>query len=164
MYRKSITFVDFDGRERTEDFYFNLTEAEILEWMSTNNESTMDQVLEHMAKKMNAKGVMTATKDLIERAYGEKSLDGRRFIKTAEVKANFMETNAYSVLFMELVTDAKKASEFFNAIIPKGLAENVDKLLEANPNASPEEIRAMIEAQQAANNGDKVTPLNPSTK
>ena len=111
MFVKTITYQDFLGNERTEDFYFNLTEAEIIEWLSTNAEYTLDKVIENMRQKMNVKGILDATKELIYKAYGEVSLDGRRFNKSKEVKDNFMETNAYSVLFMELATDAKKAVE-----------------------------------------------------
>lgn len=155
MYCKKITFTDFDGNVRTEEHYFNLTEAEIIEWLSTNAEYTLDKVIENMSKKMNVKGILEATRELIYRAYGEKSLDGRRFIKTPEVKANFMETNAYSVLFMELATDAQKCADFFNSIIPKHLSENVDKLMKEHPGATPEELREMINKQES-----KVVPLN----
>lgn len=140
MYIKKITYSDFLGNERTEDFHFNLTEAEIIEWLSTNAEYTLDKVIDNMRKKMNVKGILEATKDLIYMAYGEVSLDGRRFIKSKEVKDAFMETNAYSVLFMELATDATKAAEFFNSIIPKDLAEKVNKLYDDNPDATPEEL------------------------
>lgn len=144
MYKKTMTYEDFLGQTRTEDFYFNLTKAEIIEWLSTNADYTLDQVIEHMSKKMDVKGLMEATKQLIYMAYGEISLDGRRFAKNKEVKDNFMETNAYSDLFMELATDAKAAAEFFNGIIPKDLAEEVDKLTKEHPDATPEELRALV--------------------
>lgn len=152
MYRKEITYTDFDGKVRTEEYYFNLTEAEIVEWMSTNAEYTLDKVLENMAKKMNVKGIMEATRELIYRAYGEKSLDGRRFIKTPEVKANFMETNAYSVLFMELATSGEAAANFFNAVIPADLSKSVNKLMEAHPGATPEEIREIMAEEAKKSN------------
>ena len=160
MFVKTITYQDFLGNERTEEFYFNLTEAEIIEWLSTNAEYTLDQVIENMRKKMNVKGILEATKQLIYKAYGELSLDGRRFIKSEEVKNNFMETNAYSVLFMELATDASKAAEFFNSIIPKDLAASVNKLYEDNPNATPEEL---IEIAKGGTSGNKVTQIAGSS-
>ena len=140
MFIKKITYKDFLGTERTEDFYFNLTEAEIIEWLSTSEEYTLDKVIENMAKKMNVKGIVESAKELIYRAYGELSLDGRRFIKSKEVKDNFMETNAYSVLFMEIATDGKKAAEFFNAIIPDELSASINKLMKENPDATPEQL------------------------
>ena len=147
MLKKTVTYVDYDGNKRTEDFYFNLTEAEIIEWLSTNAEYTLDKVIDNMRKKMNVKGILEASKELIYKAYGEISLDGRRFNKSKEVKDAFMETNAYSVLFMELATDAKKAAEFFNSIIPKDLAEQVNKLYEENPDATPEELVSIANKQ-----------------
>ena len=156
MYVKSITYTDFLGNERTEDFYFNLTEAEIIEWLSTNAEYTLDKVIENMRQKMNVKGILEATKELIYKAYGEVSLDGRRFNKSKEVKDNFMETNAYSVLFMELATDGKKAAEFFNSIIPKDLAKSVNKLYDENPNATPEELVEIAKNKQLESS---VTPV-----
>lgn len=160
MFVKTITYQDFMGNERIEDFYFNLTEAEIIEWLSTNAEYTLDQVIDNMRKKMNVKGILEATKQLIYKAYGEVSLDGRRFIKSEEVKNNFMETNAYSVLFMELATDANKAAEFFNSIIPKDLAANVNKLYEDNPGATPEELLEIAKGNTAEN---KVSQVNGSS-
>lgn len=149
MLKKTITYTDYNNVSRTEDFYFNLNKAEVIEWLTTSGDYTIDEVFTQMSKKMNAKGIMEAFRDLIYRAYGEKSLDGRRFIKTPEIKANFMETEAYSVLFTELVTDANKAADFFNSIIPPDLGREVEKLREAHPNATPEEIK-MIASEQAA--------------
>lgn len=148
MYVKSITYTDYNNVERTEDFYFHLTEAEVLEWLTTNTEATIDEVLDNMKKKNNIRGLLDSAKDLIYRAYGEKSVDGRRFIKTPEVKANFMETEAYSKLFMELSTDPKAASEFVNSIIPSSLAARVKKLTDEHPGATPEEIKALASSQQ----------------
>lgn len=147
MYVKRITYTDYNDVERTEDFYFHLTEAEVLEWLMTNTDATLDEVLDNMKKKNNLRGLLDSAKDLIYRAYGEKSVDGRRFIKTPEVKANFMETEAYSQLFMELSTDPKAASEFVNSIIPSSLAARVKKVTDEHPNATPEEIKALVSSQ-----------------
>lgn len=158
MFVKKITYKDFFGNERTEDFYFNLTEAEIIEWLSTNSEYTLDRVIENMQKKMNVKGILEAAKELIYKAYGEVSIDGRRFIKNEEVKNNFMETNAYSVLFMEIATDAKAAAEFFNSIIPNELAASVKKMMDEHPNATPEQLVAIASGEQPV--GITVVPYN----
>lgn len=148
MYKKTITYEDFFGKERTEDFYFHLTKPEILDWLSTNADYTLDRVIDQMKKKMDVKGLLEATRNLIYLSYGEPSVDGRRFIKNEEVKNNFMETNAYPVLFMELATDAKKAAEFFNGIIPKDLAEMVNKITEKYPDATPEELKELVNNAQ----------------
>lgn len=153
MYVKTITYTDFNNVERTEDFYFNLTEAEVIEWLTTNSSATLGEVLDGMRRKNDIQGILSSTKDLIYRAYGEKSADGRRFVKTPEVKANFMETPAYSKLFMEISTDANKAVEFLNAVIPSDLAARVRKISAENPNATVDDIRNI-----AAKSGPMVLP------
>lgn len=133
MYAKKITYTDYDGNERTETFLFNLSKAEVIEWLTMNGNYTLDKVLYKLSEEENAGEILNIFKDLIQRAYGEKSLDGRRFVKSPEIKANFMETEAYSVLFTELAFDAKKASEFLNNIIPADLANDVQKVMKDNP-------------------------------
>lgn len=160
MHIEKIKYKDFLGKEREEDFYFNLTEAEIIEWLSTNAEYTLDQVIDNMRKKMNVKGILEATKELIYKAYGELSLDGKRFVKSKEVKDSFMETNAYSELFMKLATDANEAARFFNSIIPKELSENVEKLYKEHPDATPEELLEITANQQSVTQKVSYMPGN----
>lgn len=148
MFKKTITYKDFNGQQRTEDFYFNLTEAEVIEWLTTNTDATLDEVLNQMRKKSDISGLLSATKDLIYRSYGEKSVDGRRFVKTPEVKASFMETNAYSALFMELCTNAEKSAEFLNNIIPEEMAARIKDISDKHPDASPEELMELARNQQ----------------
>lgn len=137
MFCKEITFTDYNGREVTDKFYFNLNKAEIIQWLSTSGEYTLDKVLEEIARKGNVKRIMEIFADLIQRSYGEKSLDGRRFMKNKELVEAFVETEAYSNLFVELVTDANKAAEFINSIIPSDMALEVTKLMKENPEALP---------------------------
>ena len=132
MLKRTITYTDYNGESRTEDFYFNLNKAEIIEWLTTSSNYTLDVVVEKLIKTRNAKEIVNIFKDLIYRSYGEKSLDGRRFIKSKEVKDNFTETEAYAILFTELVSDAAKAADFFNAIIPADLAAEVEKTMNEN--------------------------------
>lgn len=142
MLKKTIEYVDFNGEERTEDFWFHLSKAEILEWISSTDGSyTLDKYLVHVAKTKKPKEVMDTFKDLIWRSYGEKSLDGRRFMKSDEIKQNFFETEAYSILFTELVSDASKASEFINGIIPPDLAKEIQKIVSENPDGIPDEMK-----------------------
>lgn len=141
MLKKVIEYVDYDGNKRKEEFYFHLNKAEVIEWLMTTGDYTLDKVLERIAKTRNGKEIMATFRDLIYRSYGEKSLDGRRFIKTEEVKQNFMETEAYSVLFTELVSDGKKAGEFVNGIVPKDLADEIAKMVRENPDGIPDSVR-----------------------
>lgn len=141
MYKRTITYEDFNGKQRTEDFYFNLSKAEVIKWLTTTGDYTLDKVFEKLAREHNGKEIMKTFEDIIYMAYGEKSMDGRRFDKSDEVKRNFMETEAYSTLFTELVTDANKAAEFMNNIIPKDMAEEINRIVADNPDGLPDSMK-----------------------
>ena len=117
MLKKTIAYKDFDGNERKEDFYFNLTKAEVAE-MELSTEGGLAKTLEKIVANQDSKKIIETFKDLILRSYGEKSPDGKRFIKNQEIRDGFMQTEAYSELFMELATDAEMATAFVNGIIP----------------------------------------------
>lgn len=117
MLKKTITYVDFDGNTRTEDFYFNLTKAEVTE-MEMSTEGGLVKMLEKIVSTQDSKRIIEVFKDLILKAYGEKSPDGKRFIKTQELREAFSQTEAYSELFMELATNADASAAFVNGIVP----------------------------------------------
>lgn len=117
MLKKTITYVDFDGNERTEDFYFNLTKAEVTE-MEMSVEGGLGKSLEKIVAEKDSKRIIETFKDLILRSYGEKSPDGKRFVKNQELRDAFAQTEAYSELFMELATKADMAAAFVNGIVP----------------------------------------------
>lgn len=144
MYKRTITYEDYEGTKRTEDFYFNLNKAELIKWMTTTGDYTIDRLMLKLIEERNGKKIMDMMDELIKIAYGRKSIDGRRFEKSEELWRDFQETEAYSVLFTELVTDAKKAGEFVNGIIPKELAAQIADEIEKNPNGMPAEIRDYI--------------------
>lgn len=122
MLSKTIKFEDWNGVEREEDFYFNLSEAELMELeMSTAGGFT--KMMQTIIRKKDAPQLMATFKNLILKSYGEKSEDGRRFVKSPELSEEFMQTPAYDILFMELCTNAEAASAFVNGIVPKKLAE-----------------------------------------
>lgn len=118
MLKRTITYTDYDGLERTEDFYFNLTRAEVAE-MELSVDGGLVKMLNKIVEAKDGKRIIETLKDFILKAYGEKSPDGRRFIKNDEVRANFAQTEAYSKLFMELALDADAAAKFIDAIVPK---------------------------------------------
>lgn len=118
MLKKTITYTDYDGNERTEDFYFNLTKAEITE-MELSHDGGLTKLIEKIVAEQDSKRIVEIFKDLILRAYGEKSPDGKRFVKNQELRDAFAQTEAYSDLFMELATDAEAAVAFVNSIIPQ---------------------------------------------
>ena len=118
MLKKTISFTDFDGNQRTEDFYFNLTKAEVTE-MEMTVEGGLGKKLERIIQEQDMEKIIKEFKEIIRKAYGVKSPDGRRFIKNQEVFEAFEQTEAYSELFMELATNAEAAAEFVNGIIPQ---------------------------------------------
>lgn len=117
MLKKTITYMGYDDIERTEDFYFNLTEAEIME-MEMSTSGGLTETLNRIVDAKDAPAIIREFKKLILKAYGEKSPDGKHFIKSEELSTAFSQTEAYSKLFMELATDAEAASKFVNGIVP----------------------------------------------
>lgn len=117
MLKKTIKYIDYDGNERTEDFYFNLTKAEITE-MELSHDGGLVKLIEKIVAEQDSKRIIEIFKDLILRSYGEKSPDGKRFIKSQDLREAFAQTEAYSDLFMELASDADSAAAFVNGIVP----------------------------------------------
>lgn len=125
MLMKTIKFEDWDGVEREETFYFNLSEAELME-LELGTTGGFTKMMKTIVNKKDVPKLMSTFKELILKSYGEKSLDGRRFIKSKELSEEFMQTPAYDSLFIELITNAKAASDFVNGIVPKKLAEKAN--------------------------------------
>lgn len=117
MLKKTFTYIDYNGNERTEDHYFNLTKAEALE-LEMSTPGGFVEMINRIVAAQDAPTIMNAFKDFVRKSYGRKSPDGRRFDKSDEIWEDFVHTEAYSMLFIELSTDGKKASEFVNAVFP----------------------------------------------
>lgn len=117
MIKKTITYTDYNGTERTEDHYFNLNQAEIME-MQMSTDGGLDEQIKRIVAAQNAPEIMKMFKGIILKSYGVKSADGKRFIKSDEISTEFSQTEAYASLFMELVTDADAAAKFVNGIVP----------------------------------------------
>lgn len=122
MLKKTITYNDYNGTERTEDFYFNLSQAEVME-MEMSTTGGLAEMIKNVVAKQDAPSIIKIFKDLILKAYGEKSADGKRFVKSEELATAFSQTEAYSILFTELATDDKAAAAFVNGIVPKEISK-----------------------------------------
>lgn len=120
MIKKTITYTDYNGIERTENFYFNLSKAEVME-MELSADGGMTAAIQKIIDAKDVPAIIRVFKDLVLKSYGVKSDDGRRFMKTkpdgSHYADDFKETEAYSQIFMELATDAETASAFINGII-----------------------------------------------
>lgn len=120
MIKKTIEYVDYNGENRKEEFYFNLSKAEVMELEMSKN-GGLSEYIQRIVKSSDYTAIMSLFKEIICKAYGEKSLDGKRFIKNKELTDAFVQTEAYSELFMELATNADEAATFINGIIPKNM-------------------------------------------
>jgi hypothetical protein len=129
MLKKTITYIDFNGTERTEDHYFNLMKSECIEMMMSAD-GDFEEMIKRIISSKNGALIMKTFKEIIMKSYGIKSLDGKRLEKSEEISKAFTETEAYSTLFMELCTDADAAAKFVNGILP----HNVNSSLQTNVN------------------------------
>lgn len=128
MFKITKTYTDFNDNERKEDFYFHLTEAEVMK-MQMSTKGGLAEMIQSVIDSQDAPAIIKIFEDLVAKAYGVKSADGREFMKNDEIRRSFEQTQAYSDIFMELATDADKASKFINGILPANLAK---KVAEAN--------------------------------
>lgn len=133
MLKKTIKYTDYNGTERSEDFYFNLTKAEVME-MEMSTTGGLAEMIKKLVSTQDHPAIVKIFKDLILKAYGEKSPDGRSFLKKDKngcpLSYNFEQTEAFSILFMELATDADAAAKFVNGIVPADMSQ------QANANAT----------------------------
>lgn len=120
MLKKTITYTDYNGETRKEDFYFNMTRAEVTE-MELSIEGGLSDMIKRVTEAKDVPAIMKIFKDLVLKAYGQKSPDGKRFIKSKELSEEFAQTEAYSDLFMELATDSTAAAAFVNGIMPQNI-------------------------------------------
>ena len=126
MIKKTIDYVDYDGNKRSEDYYFHLNKAELIE-MEFSTAGGLEKYIDNIVKTQDNAKLLAIFKDLVLKAYGVKSPDGKRFVKSAELSKEFSETEAYPTLFMELASDSKAAADFINGIIPADLRDELDK-------------------------------------
>ena len=128
MYKITETYTDYDDNQRTEDFYFNYSEAELTD-LQFSVSGGLAGMIDKIIKTNDMPKLVELFRELIQKAYGEKSNDGRRFIKSPELTKEFTETVAYSQIYMRLATDSKAAQEFINKVVPKSMK---DKMQQAN--------------------------------
>lgn len=157
MYTRTLTFEDYDGNERTEDFLFHLNKAEVIQWLTCNGGYTLDAQLTRLYKKSRGKDIMEAFEDLMKRSYGEKSLDGRKFEKSEAIWNEFRSTEAFSIIYTELVTDAKKAAAFINAIMPAKMTKEINAIMEENKDGIPDELKDYLTSDVLDKNGEFTT-------
>ena len=130
MLKKTVTYTDYNGVERTEAFYFHYNEAEILD-MEMSTEGGFAERIQKIIDAKDQVSLMQVIKKFVIDAYGVKSEDGKRFIKNDTVRTEFLESPAYSQIWMELVMDDEIAADFINNVIPSGMKEKLEGLIKA---------------------------------
>lgn len=121
MLKKPITYKSFDGETVTEDFYFHLSKSELTE-MELSQKGGMESWLKQIVADEDGAAIVYEFKKILLASVGRKTPDGRRFLKSQEIRNDFAASPAFDTLFMELVTDAQKAAQFMNGVMPEGLA------------------------------------------
>lgn len=129
MFKKTITYTDYDGNKRTEDFYFNLSKAELTE-LKMSKKGGLDKMIERIIKEQDAPEIIKLVKEIILMAYGEKSDDGKYFRKSKEISEAFSQTEAYSDIFMDVCSTPDSAVNFFNSLLPSDLREQIEEAKE----------------------------------
>ena len=129
MYKKTMTYTDYNGTERTEDFYFDLNKAELLE-LQVETDGGLESIINKIIAEKNQKEMIKIFKMLLLKSYGKKSDDGKRFMKSEEITKEFVENPAYADLFMLLATNEMEAGNFVNGVTPKDLAVDQSKIVD----------------------------------
>lgn len=139
MLKKTITFEDYDGKMVSEDYYFHLSKAELVQ-LELEETGGFGEMLQRIAAEENHKEIVKQFQRIIKISYGKKAEDGRRFSKSPEILAEFVESPAYSELFVELSTDSTAAVNFVRGVMPSGLANQVDTILASQKTEEPEVV------------------------
>ncbi len=121
MLKKTVTYTDYNGTERTEDLYFNISKAELAE-LELSVTGGFSEMMKKIVAAQDVPSIVKIVKELILKSYGEKSSDGRRFIKSPELSEAFSQTEAYTEVFLDLVASAENMADFVNAIIPSDIS------------------------------------------
>lgn len=143
MYKKTITYDDFDGNTQTEDLYFNFSEAELAELELTFGDGGLSAFINEVISTKDTKKTIKLFKELILKSYGVKSPDGKRFIKNDSIREDFEYSAAYSAMFMELSTNPDALTEFTTKIMPKKLVDEAKKQGLLNQNGEPTNVTAI---------------------
>lgn len=133
MFRYVDVYKDFNGTERKETVYFDLNQSEII-GLEIDSEKGLSEYLQEISDAKNAKEMMRFFTNTLYKAYGEKSADGRRFVKSKELSDAFTQTVIYQDIYAELLTNAEFASKFINSIMPDmgALADKINKNADKN--------------------------------
>lgn len=126
MFKKVITYKDYDGNDKTDTLYFHLNKFEWLE-LETYTKGGLIENLQHAIETGNAKKTIDILKKIILRAYGEKDPETGTFEKNDDIAIRFSKTDAFSELFYELAYNEEASKTFFLGLIPPELRTEAEK-------------------------------------
>lgn len=144
MIKKTITYTDLTGEKSEMTAYFHMNKAEVLKWLIPDGHLTLDQILLKFLEHKDVKELMNILEDLIRRSYGEKSMDGKSFVKSADKTEEFMQSEAYSELFISLLNNDEESAKFLNGVFPSELSGEVERTIKENPDIVPIELRGHL--------------------
>lgn len=147
MLKREIKYKDFNGNEQTEVFHFNISRQELMEMLVEPDEG-LDKWLEKILATKDNRALLAQFKKIILSSYGEKSEDGKRFVKTDEIREVFAQTAAYDALFTDLTTNEASAADFIKGIVPEDMAEMAEA-------AEAKKAADLIAAAQAVADANK---------
>lgn len=150
MINEKITYTDFFDVERTEEFFFHMSDHEIAKFISTEGGYTIDKLMDRLVRDRNVKGLLKVIEELLDRSYGIPSPDGRRFEKSEQILQEFKQTEAYSQFYMDLISEENKVIDFIRGIMSKKTLQKLNETVAKDPALS-----AIISGTSApeANNG-----------
>lgn len=161
MLKKTIVYEDFNGDTVEEDFFFHLSKAELVE-LELSHDGGLSASLQRIVAAEDGKAIIAEFKNIILTSYGQRSADGKRFIKSQALREEFESTEAYSTLFIELVTDTDAAVVFVNGVIPQGMADEAAKVVsleEKKPLAAVSEPQIVTRAQMVEMSEEELSRL-----
>lgn len=134
MLKKSIKYVDFNGDEQTDECYFNLSKSELTQ-MEISEKGGFENYIQKIIEEKDNRKIYALFKEIVLSSYGEKSSDGRSFVKKKMVdgqlinlRDEFEQTMAFDTLMMELISGGEKTvADFINGLLPNELQAELAK-------------------------------------
>lgn len=167
MIKRTIQFEDFDGNPASEDFWFHLSKAELIE-LDSEFQGGLDGALKAIVATNDANKIIKIFKQIILAAHGQRSVDGKKFYKSDEIRAEFEASAAYSELFMKLATDAEFAASFIQGVLPASMLREIeaqggfDNLQKQAEDAILEQQRATL-VPEAPKTSEWAAPASPAS-
>jgi hypothetical protein len=149
MFKQEISYEDFNGNQATDTLYFNLTKSELIE-LEAGKDGSWSEHLNRIVASTDKNGLIQEFKAIVLKAYGVKSEDGKRFIKSDQIREEFSQTAAYDALFMKLATEDEYAAKFMMGLMPKDMAVEIEKAMKTSDSAIDNTLAKQVTEQLAA--------------